>query len=350
MNNSLFAIVSLTLFLLSTVFVRAFCTLASRYGLLDLPNARSTHREKVPRGGGVVFVLLWLIGLILSHQWQWISARELFVFLPSVAAISLLGFWDDCRSLPASVRFYIQMGIAVVTLYGVGDLSSFHLQHSAFYLGYAGYILGLLGLVWSTNVFNFMDGLDGFSACEALFVFSIGGLLFWWQGHPEIAGLAWMLTAGVLGFLMWNWPKAKVFMGDAGSYCLGFSIALFAIVGDSWYQIPISLWVILYSLFWFDATVTLIRRFIRKENISTPHLNHAFHRLYRAGYTATQILTGAIIINAVLAGATIFLYFNRAWIMYGVISTIVLLSILYLMIERIYPMAKINIVNAKTDD
>jgi Fuc2NAc and GlcNAc transferase len=338
------------LFLLSTVLVRVFCALACRYGLLDLPNARSMHREKVPRGGGVIFVLLWLLGLIFSYRYQWISTRELFVFLPGITLISLLGFWDDCRSLPASVRFYIQVGIAALTLFGMGDLSSFHIQHSAFYLGYAGYVLGLLGLVWSTNVFNFMDGLDGFSACEALFVLGVGGLLFWWQGHPEMARLAWMMAICVLGFLIWNWPKAKVFMGDAGSYCLGFSIALFALIGDSWYHIPISLWVILYSLFWFDATVTLIRRLSRKENIATPHLNHAFHRLHRAGYTTIQILTGAILINAVLAGMTIVLYFNRTWIVSGMVCTIVLLSILYIAIEKIYPMEKPEAVNGKKHD
>jgi len=329
----------LSIFLLSTVLVRAFCALAYRYGLLDFPNARSAHHENTPRGGGLVFVGLWLLALLIGFRYQWISSQTFFVFFPSIAAISLLGFWDDCKSLRASLRLYLQIIIAGGTLYGIGDLTSFHLQHNLFYVGFAGSILGLLALVWCTNVFNFMDGLDGFSACEALFVLAVGGLLFWWQGHVEIARVVWILVSGVAGFLVWNWPKAKVFMGDAGSYCLGFMIGLLALVGDCWCDIPIALWIILYSLFWFDATVTLIRRFIRKENLALPHLNHAFHRLHLAGYTTTQILTGAMIINIGLAITTIFLYFNRAWIAVGLVGTLVALSLLYWFIERIYPMA-----------
>lgn len=339
MNNSLI-IFGLGIFFTSAVLVYLFTRLGIRK-LLDIPNARSAHWESIPRGAGSIFVLLWIFSLWFGYHSGWLPFREFQLFSAGTAMISLLGFWDDFHQLNFKIRLMAQIIISIGTLFLIGNISGFHFMGATpVYLGWGALLLALLGLVWSTNAFNFMDGLDGFTGLEAIFVLGVGGLLFWLQGEAKTASLLWMMVAGVSGFLIWNWPKAKVFMGDAGSYCLGFTIALFAIVGDAWYGIPVILWVILYGIFWFDATVTLFRRFLRRENLAVAHREHAYQRLHRSGFLPRHILMWTFAVNSLLAGIALGLYFNPQWFIWGMSATIVLLGTLYWVIETIQPMRK----------
>lgn len=307
MNSLNLILFGLILFLLSFTLVRAFCGYALKKGLLDTPNARSSHQIPTPRGGGIVFVLLWFLILGLAFWLDWLSLRGLFIFLPTTLCVSFLGYWDDNQSLSAKKRLIIQAIAASFCVFLLGDITTFHLfSNQAVYLGWAGGItVATLGLIWSTNLFNFMDGLDGLAAVEALFVLGIGGGLYWFFGPSEMAYILWALVLTVAGFLVLNWPKARVFMGDVGSYCLGFLIALFAIIGECWYKIPIVLWVILYGVFWFDATMTLLRRFLTGETLTTAHREHAYQRLHRAGFSHAQVLLCVIGLNICLASIVI---------------------------------------------
>jgi len=345
--NNLFVVVAgvgLALFLLSVAFVRLFYHYAIKQRmLLDIPNSRSSHQEATPRGGGIVFALLWFLILLVAFALQKISLREALVILPGTLIVTLLGYWDDYKDLTAKKRLVIQLFAALLCVWIFGEVPSLHLfGQSMIYLGHWGILLTVLGLIWSTNLYNFMDGLDGMAAMEALFVFGMGGLLFWHAGAVHIAYLIWALVPLVAGFLVWNWPKARVFMGDGGSYCLGFLVGIFALIGDRWYNIPVAMWVILYGIFWFDATLTLLRRLFRRENLAIAHREHAFHRLQRVGFSHSQMLYGLIVLNMVFSGIVIWVLFEPYCLKWGLLLTLLILLVIYWVIERLKPMERVQ--------
>lgn len=301
---------------------------AAQKGLWDIPNARSAHAAPVPRGAGVVFVVLWLLHLCWNTWQHQLSSAQFLLLVPTTFMIALVGFLDDCYGISAIKRLFCQALIAIVFLIFLG-----HVGYSTLALA-----LALIALIGSINAYNFMDGLDGFSAVEAVFVFGIGGWLFWHQAILDLAFANWSLVACVLGFLIWNWPKAKVFMGDVGSYALGFCVAAFAVIAAQRDQISPVLWLILYGVFVFDATITLFRRLWHKENITQAHCLHAYQRLYQAGVCNRKILMGLIVLNSVLGGLVVWIYLRPPYIWAGFCLALIILAAVYGAIERINPM------------
>lgn len=340
MYNKFFLIgEGITLFFLSVLGTYAYCRYARARGLLDIPNARSSHQAAVPRGGGSVFVMVWLIAAFLAFFQGFISQDLLLWFLPAAFCFALLGYWDDTQSLSVRKRLVLQFVLSLALVQGLGRLESLHLwNNSSLALGWFGVIIGLFTITWSVNLFNFMDGLDGLAAIEAFFVLGFGGLLCWQGGATDLAFLAWGMVVVVAGFLVWNWPKASVFMGDAGSYCLGLLIALCAIVGERRYQIPITLWLILYGAFWFDATVTLIRRMLLKKNWTAAHREHAYQRLHQSGLSHQQVLWAVIVLNSLLASLALWANQRRDYLWLCLLIAIVLLTIAYVWVERLKPL------------
>ena len=344
LGNSLFIVINLIIFLLSVILVRMFCSYANKKGLLAIPNARSSHEDIIPLGGGIIFILFWCIELLFAFFCNWFTVKELLIFLPGTLMVSVVGYWDDYKDLTAKKRLITQVVASILCVAMVGEVSSLHLFGlSATYLGSSGIVLTILGLVWSTNLYNFMDGLDGVAAVEALFVFGVGGLLFWDANATKMALLVWSLVPIIAGFLVWNWPKARVFMGDVGSYCLGFLVALFSLIGDLWYNIPVAFWFILYGVFWFDATITVIRRFCRLENLAVAHREHACQRLQRIGLSHVQVLSGVIVINIILSSMVLLVLFvQRNWLKWGLLITVIILAVVYLIIEKLKPMERVK--------
>lgn len=341
MNNFNLIILGLSLFGFSAIFVRYFCGYAYRRGLLDIPNIRSSHQDITPRGGGVVFVCLWLLSLLIGAGLDIISLEELKVFFPGALFISLLGYWDDHQNLSARRRLVLQCLIATCTVASLGGIPSLHLwEHKVLHLGSLGTLLAVLGFVWSINLYNFMDGLDGLASTAALFIFGVGGCIVACQGGMQLALLSFGLFFCVGGFLIWNWPKARIFMGDVGSCCLGFLVALFAAVSDRWYGVSVLVWMILYSAFWFDATVTLLRRLWFKQNVTLAHREHASQRLHRAGFSHQQVLFGFIGLNVILSCIAIVGSYYPRFLGWGLLLAVMILAIIYLIIERLKPMAK----------
>ncbi len=348
-------------FLLSSILVRLFRQYAVGSGFLDVPNHRSSHQHVTPRGGGIVFVLIWLAAITLIFALKIISADQWRLIAPSSALVSLIGFWDDRYKLSANIRLYGQFLAALYCLSLLGGLSSLHLWSqtptyfsincltTGFNFGALftliwfmfGTLLGIIGIMWSINVFNFMDGTDGIAATEAIFVFGIGGLLFFLNGNVNEAFIPWTMVLAVAGFLIWNWPKASIFMGDAGSYCLGFLVAILALMGDIYFKIPVMLWIILYSLFWFDATVTLLRRIYYKKHWATAHCDHAYQRLHQAGFSHAQVLYAVIFLNSILAAITLWTYYHQSWMCISLLAAIALLSITYFGVEKLKPMERV---------
>lgn len=330
-------------FLISLVFLSYFSVgifrlYAIKKKLLDHPNQRSSHSHPVPRGGGIVFPVLWAVFLVILCFIGLIKSSYLLVFIPPVFLISFVSFIDDKYKMKARWRFLAQLGAAIYSLIIVGGFPSFDLGCMVIHWGWFGCVFMALALLWSTNLYNFMDGVDGIAAIEALFVFGFGGYFIWSAGGFELAIIIWAMAAIVTGFLLWNKPPAKIFMGDVGSTLLGFLVVLFGLVGEIWYKVPFLLWVILYGVFLFDATVTLLRRIKHGDVWYQAHRSHAYQRLQLQQWSHGKILLGMIVINMFLAALAFLTFYFPQYMLISLVIAIIVLFGSYMFVEKLQPM------------
>lgn len=292
---------------------------------VDLPNHRSSHTVPTPRGGGVIFVSIWgMVILSLFFLGSEIPKQTLFMIFIPTFVISFIGFLSDFYTLNSLWRLFGQMLAAIIFL-------AFSKETTLFYL-----IPAFFWILWSTNLFNFMDGTDGIASIEAIFVLGFGGLLFYVNQQPSLSLLAILMVVVVAGFLIWNWPRAKIFMGDTGSYTLGFLIAILALISQK-QGYSILLWLMLYSVFWFDASITLLRRLIYREAIFSAHKKHAYQRLHQAGWSHKKILVSLIALNSFLSLLT-FMSFKDPTLMPWAFGAIIFcLFGIYYKIEHLCP-------------
>jgi Fuc2NAc and GlcNAc transferase len=245
-------------------------------GLIDEPNARSSHHVPTPRGGGVAIVasfLLLVLGLGLVER---LDSSLCIAMLGSGALVATLGFIDDRKHLPARWRFLGHSAAAGWVLAWMGPLPPVPIVGFTIDLGIAAGLLSALYLVWSINLFNFMDGIDGIASLEAISVV-LGGALVWWLVQPTGDWpVAILFAACVGGFLCWNFPPARIFMGDAGSGFLGLVVALLALWSSRTAPHLFWSWFILGGCFMVDATTTLVRRVKRGERFHEAHRSHAY--------------------------------------------------------------------------
>lgn len=249
--------------------------IALRYGwasrlALDEPNARSLHAAPTPRVGGLLTVP-WALaaGLILTGEYK----------ITVVLAATLCGFSfiDDRAGLSAGVRLLVHLTISVMAMLasGIGAWSSVALL--------------ALAVAWMINLFNFMDGADGLAGGMAVIGFGAYGVAASVSGDGELALLSFCVAAGVLGFLAFNFPPARIFMGDAGSTTLGFLVGALGVVG--WQRGVWPAWfpMLVFSPFIVDATVTLMQRALRREKVWQAHREHLYQKLVRMGWTHRRL-------------------------------------------------------------
>jgi Fuc2NAc and GlcNAc transferase len=265
--------------------------------LMDRPNARSSHSVATPRGGGVAIVasfLLLTLGLAGAGLVQPALAAAI---VGAGLLVAGLGYADDRRPLPARWRFLGHVAAAAWVLGWMEPVPAMPLFGRIVDLGWAGPALCGLFLVWMINLFNFMDGIDGIASVEAITVCLAGALLWWLAGaHGSGAALALLFAACVAGFLLWNFPPARIFMGDAGSGFLGLVVALFALWCGQVTPALFWSWFILVGCFMVDATTTLLRRVRRGDTFHEAHRSHAYQYASRrhGGHRPVTLACGAI--------------------------------------------------------
>ena len=243
--------------------------------LLDRPNERSSHSAPTPRGGGVAIVVAFLGGLLLIGEGASFVAR-MALFGAGLGAVAI-GFIDDHGHVPARWRLLVHFSCAAWILYWIG-VPRLEWMGSTVDLGAPGAVLAVLYLVWMLNLYNFMDGIDGIAGAEALIVGAGGTAMFWLAGLPSVGdvGLPALLAASTLGFLVWNFPPAKIFMGDAGSGFLGLMLGALSLQAAAARPVLFWCWLVLLGVFIVDATMTLIRRLLRGERVYEAHRSHAY--------------------------------------------------------------------------
>jgi UDP-GlcNAc:undecaprenyl-phosphate/decaprenyl-phosphate GlcNAc-1-phosphate transferase len=233
---------------------------------LDHPNARSLHTSPIPRTGGLAIISAALLagGLV---------APQPASLLACAAGLALVSFLDDSRGLAVTWRLTAHLAIATVFVW-------MNISGSPLYL------LGLfvLALVWMTNLYNFMDGSDGLAGGMTVIGFGSYAVAGWLSGDSALAWLTASIAASALAFLYFNFHPARIFLGDAGSIPLGFLAAAIGLLGWKWRGWPAWFPFLVFSPFIVDASVTLVRRFLRGEKVWQAHRSHYYQRLVQIGW------------------------------------------------------------------
>lgn len=244
--------------------------------LMDIPNARSSHSVPTPRGGGVAIVLSFLLALPLLAWWQGAAWAPVVALVGAGAWVAMVGFLDDHGHIAARWRLLSHFGAAIWALAWLGGLPPLQLLGMSVDLAWVGHGLAAVYLVWVLNLYNFMDGIDGIAGVEAVTVCMGGALLYVLLGHAELALLPLLLAMASAGFLVWNFPPAKIFMGDAGSGFLGLVLGILSLQAAWVAPQLLWSWLILLAVFIVDATWTLMRRLLRGDKVYEAHRSHAY--------------------------------------------------------------------------
>lgn len=279
MQIYIFLIIS---FLLSLGITFLYIKIAKKKKIMDIPNARSSHAVPIPRGGGIVFVAIWYLSLVYLFFTENINS-SLFYALMSGIVIVIVGFIDDIYSLSPKVRLLSQFFTAGLALYFLVGFQKLDMGFYTFTNEYLLTTFALLFIVWMINLFNFLDGIDGYVATESILI------LVFFSAAASIT-ISLYLAIPIVGFLIWNWQKAKVFMGDVGSTLIGFTVAVFAIYFQNTGVFSFIIALIATTLLWFDATYTVIRRKLNHEKLSEAHRKHLYQRLVRSGYSHQKVV------------------------------------------------------------
>ncbi|QXP88343.1 MraY family glycosyltransferase [Methylococcus capsulatus] len=254
----------------------------ARRRLLDVPNARSSHRVPTPRGGGLAIVLALLGGEV---YWRLVVGEFAigFAVLAGGVLVAAVGFWDDHGHLSARWRLLAHLAAAALAVASLpGDMP---LRLGPVSLGSGAFadFIGVLVIAWMLNLFNFMDGIDGLAGLEVVSVGASATLLLLLSlpsggALPVAPGL---LAAATLGFLAWNWPPAKIFMGDVGSGFVGYLLGCEAIATAKTGTLGLAVWLILAGVFVVDASFTLVRRMTGGQRWYEAHRSHAYQHAAR---------------------------------------------------------------------
>ncbi|NMG46038.1 glycosyl transferase [Aromatoleum toluvorans] len=244
--------------------------------LMDVPNARSSHSVPTPRGGGVAIVVSFLVALPVLAVMDVLPWAAAWTLQGAGALVALVGFWDDHGHIPARWRLLAHFSGAAWALVWLGGAPPLDLFGTTFDLGWLGAGFAAVYLVWLLNLYNFMDGIDGIASIEAVCVCVGGAILYALIGKPSLAVVPLLLAAAVAGFLYWNFPPARIFMGDAGSGFLGIVLGILSLQAGWVAPELFWCWVILLGVFVTDATFTLIRRLLRGDKVYEAHRSHAY--------------------------------------------------------------------------
>lgn len=320
-----------------TGMVRAY---AIRHELLDTPNERSSHTLPTPHGGGIAVIAAAILGMGIGAAANIIDGHEALTLGAGILALGIVGWIDDTRGSLPGIRLAVQITVACWTLYMLGGLPAIRLGTETYEIGRTGYILGVLGIVWSINLYNFMDGIDGFAGSQAVIIFGTVAVLSLYRGNSSLGAVAAILAAACVGFLIWNWPPAKIFMGDVGSGAIGYLICGLAISSENNGSVPLFVFAILGAIFIADATTTLVRRVRRGSRTLEAHRDHAYQRLASVFGSHKPVTIAAAGATSVLAVMGTIATVTPRFLPMVFIAACVFVAILLYATEKRAPLAK----------
>jgi UDP-N-acetylmuramyl pentapeptide phosphotransferase/UDP-N-acetylglucosamine-1-phosphate transferase len=275
-------------FMLAVALVRALWSQRLAGLVLDIPNDRSLHARPVPRTGGVGLMLAVAITLLVF------AAGPKAIVVPAVLLAGLF-LIDDVRGLAVLPRFLAQFAAAIAFLAAAGPASAWLLPLLA------------LGIVWSINLYNFMDGSNGLAGGMTLIGFGAYAIAAAGAADHELALLAAVVAAAGAGFLVWNFDPARIFLGDAGSIPLGFMAAAIGVLGWSRGDWPFWFPALVFATFIVDSGLTLAKRILHGENPFQAHRSHYYQRLIRMGWSHRRLALAAYVLMVLTAVSALWL-------------------------------------------
>ena len=281
-------------------------TLIRKYAIsrqiVDIPNQRSSHTQVTPRGGGVSILISFSLSLLILFFYDNIELNTFLAFFFGGLVVGAIGFLDDHQDIQAVWRLIVHFLAALWAIYWIGGHYVVDLQDGILQHGVYADLAAIFIIVWLLNLYNFMDGIDGIASIEAITTANFAAILIYMNspigedGYDYIL-LLLILIASVCGFLVWNWPPAKIFMGDGGSSYLGYLFALFAIATAVANIMSIWAWFILLGVFIVDATFTLFSRIVQGERWYEAHRSHAYQIAARKWNSHCRVTVAVLFIN-----------------------------------------------------
>lgn len=292
-----------------TYLMRAY---ALKKNIIDNPNERSSHSVPTPRGGGVAVVCSYLLALTVLIYSQQMTIHIGLTLIAAGFVIALLGFLDDHghinSMLRLAVHFLVAIGV-VISLGGFSDVTAFN----GLQLGFIANIIAVLFLVWLLNLYNFMDGINGIASVEAITTVVSMAILYYVLNTTLNSDILWLLAACVFGFLLWNFPKAKIFMGDACSGFLGLTLGILALIALKENLALFCAWIICLGVFVVDATYTLIKRVLSGYKMYDAHRSHSYQILSRKWGSHTPVTLAVAAINLLWLFPIAYITVTQAW-------------------------------------
>jgi Fuc2NAc and GlcNAc transferase len=284
---------------LSWALTRQFVVHARKLATIDIPNERSSHSAPTPRGGGIAFVLTSVLGFITIAILTSQFGVELLGLSVAGGLVATVGQLDDRKRISgATVRLFAHSVAATILVVAIGLPDSISFFNQSIEAGLVTHLIIGIALVWLLNLFNFMDGTDGIAASEATFVALTGALLtIVMTSTSDHSAAGFALAASVLGFLVYNWSPARIFMGDVGSGFLGITIGGLALLSTQQNAELLWVWIILLGVFVTDSTITLLRRLARKQKPHVAHRSHAYQHLALRYQSHSKVAIGMLAIN-----------------------------------------------------
>lgn len=289
----------LTCFIVTVLLTAAIRFYALRRGLLDTPGERSSHTLPTPRGGGLAIVIVVFAAILLVLKLtNSSSVGALTVVCCGALLVAAVGFWDDHGHVRSDVRLslHLLVGVAFVLLLPRFSITLFSVDIAS---GIVGVCILALTVAWYINLFNFMDGINGIAALEAVFIFSSYALLANRFAAPELTVPMLCVAASVAGFALWNFPRANIFMGDVGSGFLGALIIGFLFLLSAAGEGLFYAGLLLSGVFVVDASLTLLCRLCRAEPVHQAHRTHAYQHAARQYHSHVVVTLAVQAINIV---------------------------------------------------
>jgi len=344
MSDTIYLIIGLTIIFLSSMVITGLVRrYALKHSVMDEPNDRSSHSTPTPTGGGLSISLCFLAGIILLAVWAVIPVNIAVALGGGGLLVSFIGWIDDHRNTSAIWRAIFYLIAAVWALIWIDGFYSIDLGVYDLHMPYIGNLLAVLGIAWLTNLYNFMDGTDGIAGIQAISTAFLSGMLFWMSAQQGIALICFILMAASTGFLVWNWPPAKIFMGDVGSCLIGFTFGVLALIGEKTGSVPILIWMIMLAVFICDATLTLLRRIVRRERWYSAHRSHAYQRFIQLGASHKKLALSVLFINiAMLWPLAVVAYGQKTLSIYMTLLAIIIVTAIWLVIQLRYVGLKIR--------
>ena len=327
-------------FIVSTVLTGWFAIVFKKSGIIDIPNERSSHITPTPRGGGLAIIIGILLGLFILLIFNYYNGSPLpipgYFFWSGFVIVAITSFLDDKVNLPFYFRFILHFLAANLVFFETNGLGVFPLpQPFAFELGWVfNYPLTIVWIIAVLNIYNFLDGIDGYAATQAV-VAGLAMAVLDFQGSGFTMGL--LVSAAGLGFLIHNWKPAKIFMGDIGSAVLGFVFACtpfyfsFTETNIAIFSMGIFLW-----FFISDGSFTILRRLVQGEKIWVAHRTHLYQQWVIAGTGHDKVVLR--VMSAAFSLSILFLlsyFFYPYWLIWILIPAFILYILYYFYVKKV---------------